>query len=47
LKKLDSSIKKTTALRRKLVKISAENEDVLLKEMQSLNLTRYINEVRI
>lgn len=44
-KKLDSSIKKTTALRRKLVKITSENEDQLLKEMTTLNLTRYINEI--
>lgn len=44
-KKLDATIKKNTTACKKLGKMTAENEAALLKELQGLNLNRYISEV--
>jgi regulator of nonsense transcripts 2 len=43
--KLDSSLKKNTAFVKKLKQFTAPQLDSLLKDMQSLNLTKYISEV--
>lgn len=43
--KLDSSLKKNTAFVKKLKQFTASQLDSLLKDMQSLNLSKYISEV--
>lgn len=43
--KLDSSLKKNTAFVKKLKQFTAAQLDSLLKDMSSLNLTKYISEV--
>lgn len=43
--KLDSNIKKTTAFLRKLKSISDSTKTSLLKDIHTLNLTRYLSEV--
>lgn len=43
--KLDSSLKKNTAFVKKLKQFTATQLDSLLKDSQSLNLTKYISEV--
>lgn len=43
--KLDSSLKKNTAFVKKLKQFTAAQLDSLLKDMDSLNLTKYISEV--
>lgn len=43
--KLDSSLKKNTAFVKKLKQFTASQLDVLLKDMNGLNLTKYISEV--
>jgi regulator of nonsense transcripts 2 len=42
---LDSSIKKNTSFIKKLSKLSEDTKDSLLKEVKTLNLTKYISEV--
>lgn len=43
--KLDSSLKKNTAFVKKLKQFTSNQLDTLLKDMQTLNLTKYISEV--
>lgn len=43
--KLDSSLKKNTAFVKKIKQFTASQLDPLLKDMSSLNLTKYISEV--
>jgi regulator of nonsense transcripts 2 len=43
--KLDSSLKKNTAFVKKLKQFTAAQLDSILKDMNSLNLTKYISEV--
>lgn len=43
--KLDSSLKKNTAFVKKLKQFTATQLDALLKDMQTLNLTKYISEI--
>jgi regulator of nonsense transcripts 2 len=43
--KLDSSLKKNTAYVKKLKQFTAAQLDVLIKDMSSLNLSKYISEV--
>jgi regulator of nonsense transcripts 2 len=43
--KLDSSLKKNTAFVRKMKSFSEVQKDAIMKEMNSLNLTKYIGEV--
>lgn len=43
--KLDSSLKKNTAFVKKLKQFTASQLDGLLKDMSSLNLTKYISEI--
>ena len=43
--KLDSSLKKNTAFVKKLKQFTASQLDVLLKDMATLNLTKYISEI--
>lgn len=43
--RLDSSLKKNTAFVKKLKQFTANQLDVLLKDMSSLNLTKYISEI--
>lgn len=43
--KLDSSLKKNTALVKKLKQFTSNQLDVLLKDMAGLNLTKYISEI--
>lgn len=43
--KLDSSLKKNTAFVKKLKQFTAAQLDVLLKDMTTLNLSKYISEV--
>lgn len=43
--KLDSSLKKNTAFVKKLKQFTAAQLDSLLKDMSTLNLTKYISEV--
>lgn len=43
--RLDSSLKKNTAFVKKLKQFTTTQLDSLLKDMQSLNLTKYISEV--
>lgn len=45
--KLDSSLKKNTAFVKKLKQFTAAQLDSLLKDMASLNLTKYISEVSV
>jgi regulator of nonsense transcripts 2 len=45
LHKLDSSLKKNTAFVRKVKNFSEAQKDSILKEMTTLNLTKYIGEV--
>jgi regulator of nonsense transcripts 2 len=45
LHKLDSSLKKNTAFVRKIKNFTEAQKDAILKEMTSLNLTKYIGEV--
>lgn len=43
--KLDSSLKKNTAFVKKLKQFTASQLDALLKDMSTLNLTKYISEI--
>lgn len=43
--KLDSSLKKNTAFVKKLKQFTAAQLETLIKDMSSLNLTKYISEV--
>lgn len=43
--KLDSNLKKNTAFVKKLKQFTASQLDALLKDMQTLNLTKYISEI--
>ena len=47
LHRLDSSLKKNTAFVRKMKMFSAESAANLTKDAKSLNLTKYMEEVRI
>jgi regulator of nonsense transcripts 2 len=42
---LDSSIKKNTAFVKKLLKLTDETRDPLIKELKTLNLNRYVTEM--
>jgi regulator of nonsense transcripts 2 len=44
-KTLDSSIKKNTSFIKKLAKLSEDTKENLLKEVKTLNLSKYISEV--
>ncbi|XP_059473711.1 regulator of nonsense transcripts 2 [Neocloeon triangulifer] len=43
--KLDSNLKKNTAFVRKIKNLTATQEEALLKDMKTLNLTKYISEI--
>jgi len=44
-RKLDSSLKKNTAFVRKMKSFTEAQKDPIIKEMNSLNLSKYIGEV--
>jgi regulator of nonsense transcripts 2 len=44
-KTMDSSIKKNTSFIKKLAKLSEDTKENLLKEVKTLNLSKYISEV--
>ena len=45
LRKLDSSVKKNTAFVRKIKTYTESQKSSILKDLESLNLTKYISEV--
>lgn len=45
LRSLDSSIKKNTALVKKLKQLTEDTKETVLKEVSELNLSKYISEV--
>jgi regulator of nonsense transcripts 2 len=46
-KSLNSTITKCSAFAKKCAKLAAENADALLKELRSLNLSKYVSEVAV
>lgn len=44
LKKLDSSVKRNTALVKKLRQVTEENKDAILDDIRKVNQTKYVSE---
>ena len=44
-KKLDSSLKKNSAFTKRVSSLSSDNEELLMNEIKTLNLSKYIDEI--